>query len=80
MMALEPTTATTSGFDPWRIAGSTKKFSTMKLMASATSAMTPRSRPTTTTATAKMIARTAMGMRRFTSVTEYWRSFGAEGS
>ena len=80
MMALAPTTATTSGFEPCRIAGRMKKVSTRKLMASATRAMTPRIRPTTTTAIAKMPASTAMGRRRLTSVTEYCRSFGAEGS
>ncbi len=78
MIALDPTTATTSGFDPSRIAGRMKKFRMRKLIASATRAMTPRSRPTSTTATAKISASTASGTRRFTSVTEYWRSRGAE--
>ena len=53
-MALPPTTATTSGFEPCSIAGRMNSVSTAKLMASATSAMTPRSRPTSTTASAKM--------------------------
>lgn len=80
MMALDPTTATISGFEPCRIAGRMKKFRIMKLMASATSAMTPRSLPTTTTASAKIPASSAIGNLRFTSVTEYCRSLGAEGS
>ncbi len=80
MMALDPTTATISGFEPCRIAGRMKKFRIMKLMASATSAMTPRSRPTTTTASAKIPASSVIGSLRFTSVTEYCRSLGAEGS
>ncbi|PPS84222.1 hypothetical protein BZZ08_04485 [Streptomyces sp. MH60] len=80
MMALEPITATTRGFEPCRMAGRMKKFSSMKLMASETSAMRPRSRPTTTTARAKMPASRARGSRRLMSVTEYCRSLGAEGS
>ncbi len=42
--------------------------------------MTPRSRPTITTASAKMPASSPIGNLRLTSVTEYWRSLGAEGS
>ncbi|CAM5633724.1 hypothetical protein SGLAM104S_04166 [Streptomyces glaucescens] len=80
MMALAPITATSSGFEPCRMAGRMKKFSTRKLMASAISAMTPRRRPTATTATAKRPASSPIGSLRFTSVTEYWRSLGAEGS
>lgn len=57
-----------------------KKFRIMKLMARAISAMTPRIRPTTTTTTAKIPASSVRGSFRFASVTEYWRSLGAEGS
>ena len=56
------------------------RVSTRKLTASATSAITPRSRPTTTTASAKIPASSAIGNFRLTSVTEYCRSLGAEGS
>jgi hypothetical protein len=71
MMALLPTTATTSGLEPCRIAGRMKKDSTAKLAASAISANSPRSRPTATTATAKTAASSVMGNPRSTSVTEY---------
>ena len=77
MMALAPTTATTSGFEPCRIAGRMKNVRIMKLTASAISAMTPRIRPTTTTTSAKIPASSVIGSLRFTSVTEYCRSLGA---
>lgn len=80
MMALDPTTAISSGFEPCRIPGRMNSVSTRKLTASATRAITPRSRPTTTTASAKIPASSAIGNFRFTSVTEYCRSLGAEGS
>lgn len=80
MMALAPITATTSGFEPCRIAGRMKNVRTRKLNASATRAMTPRIRPTTTTARAKIPASSAMGNFRFTSVTEYCNASGAVGS
>ncbi len=80
MMALAPTTATTSGFDPCRIAGRMKRVSTRKLTASAMSAITPRIRPTTTTASAKTPASSARGNFRSTSATEYCSSSGASGA
>lgn len=80
MMALAPTTATTSGFEPCRMAGRMKRVSTPKLTTSATSANSPRIRPTRTTAAAKMPASSAIGSLRFTSITEYWRSRGASGA
>ena len=80
MIALAPTTATSSGFEPCRIAGRMNRVSTAKLTASAISAITPRSRPTTTTASAKIPASSAIGNFRSTSVTEYCRSWGASGA
>lgn len=80
MMALAPITATTSGFDPCRIAGRMNSVSTAKLTASATSAISPRSRPTATTTSAKMPASSAIGNFRSTSDTEYCRSRGASGA
>ncbi len=80
MMALAPTTATTRGFDPCRMAGRMKSVSTPKLTTRAISANSPRIRPTSTTDSAKMPASTASGSLRFTSITEYWRSRGASGA
>lgn len=56
------------------------RVSTANDTASATSAITPRILPTRTTASAKIPASTAIGIFRFTSVTEYWRSRGASGA
>ena len=80
MMALAPTTATSSGLEPCRIAGRMNRVSTANETTRATSAITPRSRPTTTTASAKIPASSAIGTLRFTSVTEYCRSWGASGA
>lgn len=80
MMALAPTTATISGLEPCKIAGRMKSVSTPKLTTSAIRANSPRIRPTTTTATAKMSASRANGSFRFRSMTEYWRSRGASGA
>lgn len=80
MIALAPTTATTRGLEPWRIAGRMNRVSTPKLTTSAMSANSPRIRPTTTTATAKMPASRVIGNFRFRSITEYWRSRGASGA
>ncbi len=80
MIALAPITATTRGFDPWRIAGRMNRVRTAKETARAISAISPRSLPTTTTARAKSPASTAIGTVRSTSVTEYCRSRGASGA
>lgn len=80
MIALAPTTATSSGFEPWRTAGRMNRVSTANDTASATSAITPRMRPTATTTRAKTPASRVIGNFRFTSVTEYCRSWGASGA
>lgn len=80
MMALPPITATSSGLLPCRIAGRMNSVSTAKLMTSAISASTPRSRPTTTTTAAKIPASSHRGKARSTSVTEYCSSRGACGA
>lgn len=56
------------------------RVSSAKLAARATSAISPRIRPTSTTATAKIAASRASGNFRSTSVTEYWSSSGASGA
>ena len=80
MMALPPTTATTSGFEPCRIAGRMNSVSTTKLTRQRDQRHArPRSRPTTTTASAKIPASSAIGSLRSTSVTEYWSSLRRVG-
>jgi len=70
-MAAEPTTATTSGLSPETIAGMTNRSSTTKLTARPPSAANPRSRPRTTTATAKTAANHSITGLRFRSAKAY---------
>ena len=61
MIRQEPTTATASGSWPARIAGRTNTSSTTKLSPSATSAASPRQRPSSSTAAAKATASQSSG-------------------
>ena len=69
MITPAPTTATSSGFSPAMIAGSTNSTSTTKLMPSATSALKPCHRPSTSTTIANSPASSASGISRWKSTT-----------
>src|SRR5205807_2465692 len=67
MITPEPRMATSNGFSPARIAGSTNSTSTAKLSPSAPSAASPCHRPSTTTAIANSAASAASGSPRWKS-------------
>ena len=70
MISVPPTTATTNGSEPLRIAGSTNWVSTSPVTANAPSAASPRQRDSATTAMANTIASTSSGRPR--SWSTYW--------
>jgi hypothetical protein len=79
MITADPTTATSNGDEPSRIAGSTNSTSTAKLTTSPPSAASPRSRPAASTTTTNNNPSSSSGRPRWKSMTWYCDPGGASG-